>query len=289
MALRMRHNYTYAAFGTTEGQRNTQNSYRFTGEQFDESLGEYYLRDRYYNAALGRFTRRDLYEGRISNALTQHKYLYTQNNPANLTDPTGLFTIGELVVVDVLLSIFATHAFVNYTGLLFAGSEEPTDQAIVYIGYSSDPGNFFVGHTAIEINGGIYDYPGQSRNEPVGRWLSDEMEDYSYYSYHRYAINYNTRQLAQLKQNLETSLSESGRYASPLNYTVFGAFQEDELLYAQSCTTFVLDNLPQQPNNDWRFDLIARRNISPFGLDADLSLLYAMSGGKTVKRLPDIV
>jgi hypothetical protein len=39
----MRHNYTYEAFGDIEGRSGvTQNTYRFTGEQFDENLGDYY-------------------------------------------------------------------------------------------------------------------------------------------------------------------------------------------------------------------------------------------------------
>lgn len=55
----MRHNYTYQAFGITEGHENTQNKYRFTSEQFDESLDKYYVRDRYYNPEVARFTRQD--------------------------------------------------------------------------------------------------------------------------------------------------------------------------------------------------------------------------------------
>jgi hypothetical protein len=54
-------------------------------------LGDYYLRARYYDTEIGRFIRRDDYEGGIQNPLTLHKYVYTHNNPVNATDPTGLF------------------------------------------------------------------------------------------------------------------------------------------------------------------------------------------------------
>ena len=54
--------YTYDAFGNLIGVSGaTANNYRFAGEQFDPNLGDYYLRQRYYNPGVGRFTRRDTY------------------------------------------------------------------------------------------------------------------------------------------------------------------------------------------------------------------------------------
>jgi hypothetical protein len=48
------------------------------------------LRQRYYDANIGRFTRRDVYEGRLEEPLTLHKYLYANGNPVNFIDPSGL-------------------------------------------------------------------------------------------------------------------------------------------------------------------------------------------------------
>ncbi|MFM7858639.1 MAG: RHS repeat-associated core domain-containing protein, partial [Pseudanabaena sp.] len=70
----------------------TQNSYLYTGEQFDAGAGQYYLRDRYYNQAVGRFTRRDVWEGDFGSPLSLHKYSYTNANPINRIDPSGLET-----------------------------------------------------------------------------------------------------------------------------------------------------------------------------------------------------
>ncbi|MBP0011472.1 RHS repeat-associated core domain-containing protein, partial [Roseofilum sp. Belize Diploria] len=64
----------------------------FAGEQFDEALGQYYLRQRYYDASTGRFTRRDTFEGYQTNPISLHRYLYTYNNPILYTDPSGLVT-----------------------------------------------------------------------------------------------------------------------------------------------------------------------------------------------------
>ncbi|KYC37632.1 hypothetical protein WA1_39915 [Scytonema hofmannii PCC 7110] len=86
--------YTYDAFGKLIGSSgSTDNNYLFAGEQYDEDLEQYYLRQRYYDPNTGRFTRRDVYEGRLEEPLTLHKYLYANGNPANLIDPSGLNAI----------------------------------------------------------------------------------------------------------------------------------------------------------------------------------------------------
>ena len=88
--------YTYDAFGELLGSTGeVENDYLFAGEQFDGELGQYYLRQRFYDAGVGRFTRRDSWEGRIGEPVTLHKYLYGNGNPVNFTDPSGLFAITE--------------------------------------------------------------------------------------------------------------------------------------------------------------------------------------------------
>ena len=83
--------YDYNAFGTLIASSTpTPNSYLFTGEQFDANLGLYYLRARYYNQGGGRFWTRDSYPGQLTEPQALHKYLYTDANPVNNTDPSGL-------------------------------------------------------------------------------------------------------------------------------------------------------------------------------------------------------
>ncbi|NER08001.1 MAG: RHS repeat-associated core domain-containing protein, partial [Okeania sp. SIO3C4] len=90
--------YTYDAFGELTGESgDVENSYLFAGEQFDGELEQYYLRDRYYDAGVGRFTRRDVYEGRTGEPITLHKYLYGNANPVNYVDPSGFFSITEVM------------------------------------------------------------------------------------------------------------------------------------------------------------------------------------------------
>ncbi len=84
--------YGYEAVGETMSQSGTAtNAYQYAGEQFDGAIGDYYLRQRFYDPSSGRFGRMDTYEGSQNEPLTLHKYSYAHNNSVNGTDPTGLF------------------------------------------------------------------------------------------------------------------------------------------------------------------------------------------------------
>ena len=106
--------YSYDAFGNLVASAGaTANNYLFAGEQFDPNLGDYYLRQRYYDTDTGRFTRRDAYEGKILEPIPLHKYFYANNNPANFIDTTGLFTIAEVSAVNSIREAL-TEVYVNF-------------------------------------------------------------------------------------------------------------------------------------------------------------------------------
>jgi RHS repeat-associated protein len=87
--------YAYDAFGQTLSESgNTDNNYLFTGEQFDQTLDKLYLRARYYDQGVGRFTQQDTWMGNNSDPVTLHKYLYANADPVNFVDPTGNFGFG---------------------------------------------------------------------------------------------------------------------------------------------------------------------------------------------------
>ncbi|MEK4236221.1 RHS repeat domain-containing protein [Paenibacillus sp. FSL H7-0714] len=82
--------YAYDEWGNITSQiEETQNSFKYAGEIYDEETGLYYLRARYYDPSVGRFLNEDTYEGEIDNPLSQNLYTYVHNNPLIYTDPTG--------------------------------------------------------------------------------------------------------------------------------------------------------------------------------------------------------
>ena len=110
--------YAYDAFGNlVVSAGGTSNSYLFTGEQLDSNLDQYYLRQRFYDAGTGRFTRRDTFEGRIGEPITLNKYVYGNGNPVKYTDPSGLFSLTEVAagfsIGDILVGVALTGFVLN--------------------------------------------------------------------------------------------------------------------------------------------------------------------------------
>lgn len=69
--------YDYDGYGNLiSSTGSTENNYLYRSEQFDPNLGMQYLRQRYYNPELGRFTSVDPFEGLIELPVSRHRYLY---------------------------------------------------------------------------------------------------------------------------------------------------------------------------------------------------------------------
>jgi len=105
--------YEYDSFGNLHDSMNAiKQPYTFTGREWDKEIGLYYYRARYYDAETGRFTSFDpILRGfshteatTCSQSITSlplkqpknlHPFVYVENNPINLTDPTGLGGVSE--------------------------------------------------------------------------------------------------------------------------------------------------------------------------------------------------
>jgi len=82
--------YEYTPWGEIRNESETvDNPIKYAGEYYDDELGMIYLRARYYNPKVGRFTSHDIEEGEISNPLDMNRYVYCRNNPIKYVDPTG--------------------------------------------------------------------------------------------------------------------------------------------------------------------------------------------------------
>ena len=81
----VQNSYQYDAFGISLGTtEKLNNRIRYTGQQYDDVTGQYYLRARYYNPVAGRFMQEDVYQGDGLNL-----YAYCGNNPVVYDDPSG--------------------------------------------------------------------------------------------------------------------------------------------------------------------------------------------------------
>ncbi len=112
--------YVYEAFGEVEDRQGaSENPYQFTGEPFDTHLNQTYLRARYYDAQVGRFTAMDTWKGRKTNPVTLHKYIYANNSPVIYSDPTGNFSVMNVAIgvgigaVALSGASYAVHSLLN--------------------------------------------------------------------------------------------------------------------------------------------------------------------------------
>jgi RHS repeat-associated protein len=120
--------YDYDVFGEVLNQTgSTQNNYLFTGEQFDSNLDQYYLRARYYDQGIGRFTQMDTWMGNNSDPVTLHKYLYGNVDPVNFVDPSGNFGLGSFSaaarVNGILSAVSVTQTAFDVFSLATSGEE----------------------------------------------------------------------------------------------------------------------------------------------------------------------
>lgn len=102
--------YRYDAFGRRlASSGTTSNVYLFAGERRDQATGLDYLRARSMDPSTGRFLSRDPFTGDVEFPLTLHPYQYASANPVNLIDPSGRFSLIEVMsalgIQDILQSI----------------------------------------------------------------------------------------------------------------------------------------------------------------------------------------
>ncbi|MCV2885508.1 RHS repeat-associated core domain-containing protein [Aestuariibacter sp. AA17] len=84
------------SFGTLLNQTgSTDNDYLFTGEQYDSELDNYYLRARYYDQNVGRFTQMDTWMGNTLIPSSLNKFVYAESDPVNNYDPSGNFLVSS--------------------------------------------------------------------------------------------------------------------------------------------------------------------------------------------------
>ena len=125
--------YSYDAFGNLiNSTGTTKNNYLFAGEEKDNTTGYYYLRARYMDTTTGRFTSVDSYLGSVDDPVSLHKYLYANANPVNYIDPSGYFSLAELMEVVKTQGVLSGIEYLNVnTYLLYIKLESSAGGIII--------------------------------------------------------------------------------------------------------------------------------------------------------------
>lgn len=128
--------YAYDSFGNIVSENGTiENSFTYTGREFDSESGLYYYRTRYYDPSTGRYIQEDPI-GLLGGI---NLYSYVSNNPVNFIDPFGLFdtkrfvdAIGKGALIGGALggsrSGLGGAIFGGFAGGAIAGSRDAIDQ-----------------------------------------------------------------------------------------------------------------------------------------------------------------
>jgi RHS repeat-associated protein len=100
----------YTPYGGLSGASGVV-SFAYTGKMKDPATALYYSGARWYNAGIWRFITEDSYPTQLSNPLSQNRYIYAEDNPMTLTDPTGHYSVKSVAGGGSLPPGFVTWAF----------------------------------------------------------------------------------------------------------------------------------------------------------------------------------
>ncbi len=132
--------YLHGAFGRLLASAgDTANDFGFAGQRRDPITGLDYLRARHLDTSTGRFISVDPIAGDLRSPLTMHAYTYVSNNPVNLIDPTGQFTLPEVSVVSAISRInsaLSTTSQIN-RACNFVASIEFLTEALHFLSFFS--------------------------------------------------------------------------------------------------------------------------------------------------------
>lgn len=93
-------------FGEDASATGAVEKHKFTNYERDAEIGSDYAVNRQYSNLTGRFMRPDPMAGDIANPQSLNRYAYVKNDPVNLIDPLGLFSVDcQTYVSGTLYSI----------------------------------------------------------------------------------------------------------------------------------------------------------------------------------------
>jgi len=125
--------WLFDAFGNIESRTGaTENQFLYVGEQWNPNVGFYYNRARWLNPETGRFVSVDPWAGDPQSPVSLHRYLYANSSPMLYVDPTGQWSLVEVMTTVYVQAVNTSRAVVVYVGTTFYAG-----RALVRIGVAS--------------------------------------------------------------------------------------------------------------------------------------------------------
>lgn len=87
----------YDPFGTVIGTTGLPSTIGYQSEYSDPTTGDVNMGARWYNPSTATFRTRDTYAGKLQTPFSLNRYAYGLNNPTRYWDPTGRFSIEEVM------------------------------------------------------------------------------------------------------------------------------------------------------------------------------------------------
>jgi RHS repeat-associated protein len=138
--------FDYDAYGNSRFDPSAvSTSLLYSGEWYDSSAAQYYLRARWYNPQTQRFNRMDTYAGSPEDPQSLHRYLYCYGDPVHNIDPSGEFTLTGLcismaigaIIGATIGGIIAHHVGAGiWKGILIGAGIGAATGALVYLLWS---------------------------------------------------------------------------------------------------------------------------------------------------------
>ncbi len=103
--------------GSAKDTIGVQNPFRYRGYYYDTETGFYYLNSRYYDPVVGRFLNADTIACVIGSTNYHNVFTYCENNPINLSDPTGRIAgiDDATVLLGLAVALLATGIYTTFT------------------------------------------------------------------------------------------------------------------------------------------------------------------------------
>jgi len=196
-------NYTGPIAGNYDG------IYKFQTQELDNPSQLYFLRARYYDPSIGRFVTRDPLQGTTGNPLTQNPYIYSGDNPINLSDPSG-----EQWYVD-MAEEYGTpllQKVVNFCSNFFSSPEGQEEEGAVLKG-TQNPSVRQAIQEGLKQHEDFYQTM-QEKGMTTNKAIFKQWGDYTRPD----AVDYNTKTIYELKpQNTPVGQRQLQEYVDKAN------------------------------------------------------------------------